>query len=131
MRLNTQELYRIIRFGFTGVIATLCHYLIYLVLLKWFSPFISYTGGYLVALVVNYLFTTYFTFQKNASTKNAFGFVISHLINYTLEIVVLEFLMFLTISEKVSGIITMVVVVPINYIILRFVYLYKKGYSKS
>lgn len=71
--------------------------------------------------------TTYFTFRQQPSKKNAAGFVTSHIINYLLEIGLLNLFLWLSVSQWLAPIIVMVIVVPINFLILRFVFLYKKN----
>jgi putative flippase GtrA len=118
----SEELGRIIRFGITGSLASLIHYGAYLVALIWTSATIAYTIGYGVGLCVNYVLTTFFTFHKQPSKKNAAGFVASHILNYLLEIGVLNAFLYLGMEERLAGIVTLVVVVPINFLLLRFVF---------
>ncbi len=125
-KLDKAELGRIVRFGVVGTTCTLIHYGIYLLLLLRFNPTIAYTGGYIVGFCCNYVFTTYFTFRQKSSIKNMVGFSFGHVINYFLEIGVLNLLIYLGIGENLSGIVTLVVVVPINFLILRIVYFLKR-----
>lgn len=126
MRVNREEIGRILRFGIVGTVSTLFHYGVYYLLLNWLNPSISYTGGYLAGFCVNYFLTTYFTFRAKSSIKNAAGFSISHVINYFLELGVLNLLIWWGMNERLAGIMTLVAVVPVNFIILRFVYLWKR-----
>ena len=124
------EFWRIFRFGITGTVCSLIHYGIYCLLLLYFNPTVSYSGGYLVGLVCNYALTTYFTFRQQPSRKNAAGFVSSHILNYLLEVGLLNLFLWMGISQWLSPILVMVIVVPINFLILRFVYLYRKKTEK-
>lgn len=117
-----EELGRIIRFGITGSLASLIHYGAYLVALIWTSATIAYTIGYGVGLCVNYVLTTFFTFHKQPSKKNAAGFVASHILNYLLEIGILNLLIHFAVDERLAGILVLIVVVPINFLLLRFVF---------
>lgn len=126
MKLNKKELGRIFRFGVTGGVSTLIHYGVYLFLLKWLNPSLSYTVGYIVGFCFNYILTTYFTFKSKTSVRNVAGFSLSHIINYFLELGVLNILLYWGMEKQLSGFVTMVVVVPINFLILRIVYLWKK-----
>ena len=121
------EFWRIFRFGITGSISSLIHYGAYCLALLYCHPTISYSIGYLVGLCCNYVMTTYFTFRQQPSKKNAAGFVTSHIINYLLEIGLLNLFLWLSVSQWLAPIIVMVIVVPINFLILRFVFLYKKN----
>lgn len=117
-----QELGRIVRFGITGTLSTLVHYSAYLLALLWVNATVAYTIGYGVGLCVNYVMTTFFTFHKQPSKKNAAGFVASHVVNYLLEIGVLNLFIYCGMEERLAGILTLIVVVPINFLILRFVF---------
>ena len=113
---------RIMRFGVTGSLSTGLHYCAYLLALLVFNATISYTIGYGVGLVFNYFMTTRFTFKKLSSKKNAAGFLGSHIINYLLEIGLLNLLMHFAIGKQLAGIMTLVMIVPINFLLLRFVF---------
>lgn len=108
-----------IRFGIVGTISTAVHYGVYLILLNWINPSISYTAGYAVGFCVNYLLSTYFTFRTKTSIKKAAGFSVSHIINYFLELGVLNLLLWFGMDKQLAGIITLVAVVPVNFILVR------------
>ena len=121
-----QELWRIVRFGITGTLSTLLHYGVYLLVLMWTVPAVAYTVGYGVGLCFNYVMTTFFTFRKAPSKRNAAGFVVSHVVNYLLELSVLYLFLWMGMDERLAGILTLIVVVPINFLILRFVFVRNK-----
>ncbi len=120
------EFWRIFRFGVTGTVSSLIHYVIYCVALSILNPTLSYTAGYLVGLVCNYGMTTFFTFSQQPSKKNAAGFAASHALNYLLEIALLHAFFILGAGELLAPVLVMIVVVPINFLILHFVYLHKR-----
>ena len=127
MRENwSKELGRIVRFGITGSLSTLIHYGAYLIALIWMVPTIAYTVGYGVGLCVNYIMTTFFTFKEHPSKKNAAGFVASHIVNYLLEIGILNLFLYYGMEKRLAGILVLIVVVPINFLILRFVFVRKQ-----
>lgn len=117
-----REVGRIIRFGITGSLSTLLHYGAYLLALLWVMPTVAYTIGYIVGLCFNYVMTTFFTFKDSPSKKNATGFVASHIVNYLLEIGILNLFLYYNMEKRLAGILVLIVVVPINYLILRFVF---------
>jgi len=81
-----------------------------------------------VGLLCNYGLTTYFTFKGKPSKNNVAGFVGSHILNYILEIGLLHLFLILGISKWLSPILVMVIVVPINFVLLRLVFVKgKKG----
>ncbi len=120
------EFWRIFRFGITGTVSSLIHYGAYCLALLYCGPTLSYSFGYLVGLVFNYVLTTYFTFRQQPSKKNAAGFVSSHALNYLLEVALLNLFLWAGTGKWLAPILVMVIVVPVNFLILRFVYLWKR-----
>lgn len=113
---------QIVRFGLVGTLSSAIHYGVYCLLLQATNPNISFTGGYAVALICNYFLTTFFTFRSQPSPANAAGFSLSHIVNYLLEIGLLNLFLFLNVGELLAPILVMVIVVPVNFLILHFVY---------
>lgn len=110
----------IFRYGMVGVLATGVHYGIYLLLNLWIWTWLAYTLGYALSFCMNYVLTNYFTFRTRPTVKNGAGFALSHLINYLLHILLLEFFLWLGISETLAPIPVYCIVIPLNYILLRF-----------
>lgn len=117
------DFWRILRFGITGTFCSAIHYGIYCFVL-WFFPHasIAYTAGYGVGLICNYALTTWFTFQKKPTKKNLAGFICSHLLNYLLEIGLLNLFLWFNFSRWLAPVMVMVIVVPVNFVLLRFVF---------
>lgn len=84
-----------------------------------------FTAGYAVGFVCNYFLTTFFTFRSKPSSRNAVGFGFSHLLNYLLEVGLLNLFLWIGFGEFLAPILVLIVVVPINFLILHFVYTYK------
>lgn len=126
IRVGKADFWRFVRFGITGCLAEGVHYGVYLLALLWLNPGVSYTIGYLVAMVFNYIMTTFFTFRRRPSGGNIAGFAASHALNYSLELGLLYAGMWLGLCEHWAGLVAMTVVVPINFLILRFVFIRKK-----
>lgn len=121
------ELGRIVRFGITGSLSVLIHYGVYLLALQWMSATLAYTVGYGVGLMVNYVMTAFFTFKKQPSRKNAVGFVFNHVVNYLMEIGLLNLMIHLGVKAQIAGILTLMLVVPVSFMILRFVFVGRKN----
>ena len=124
-----QDFWRLFRFGITGTLCSLIHYGVYCLFLLFTNTTIAYTAGYCVGLICNYALTTYFTFKGKPTKNNAAGLVGSHVINYLLEIGLLQFFLWLGASKWLSPILVMVIVVPINFFLLRFVFV-KNNHKK-
>ena len=107
--LQSSKLNEFIRFAIVGVIATIIHYCIYLLLLLIFRIIqeetiyanIAYTIGYLLSFLCNLWLTSHFTFREKLNFKRSGGFALSHIINYLLHIAFLTF--FLWMAFRTSG----------------------------
>lgn len=111
-----------IRFCIVGGLATLIHYGIYLLLQLWIWVWLAYTLGYAISFCVNYLLTNYFTFRTRPTTKNGVGFVVSHVINYSLHMILLELFLWMGLSSELAPIPVYVIVPIVNFLILRYVF---------
>ena len=127
---ENNKLREFVRFCIVGVIAAGIHYLVYFLLQLidggsvWLS--IAYTIGYIVSLVCNFFLTTYFTFRSKVSVKKAAGFSFSHIVNYTLHIVLFNLFISFGIDRLIAPILVLFIAVPTNFTILHFVYRKKK-----
>lgn len=127
---KNEKLHEFVRFCIVGMIASAIQYLVYYLLQLidggqlWLS--IAYTIGYVVSLVCNFFMTTYFTFRSKVSVGKTAGFGFSHIINYTLHMVLLNLFLSLGIHRLIAPILVLMIVVPTNFTILHFVYHKKK-----
>lgn len=120
--MNKKYILEFSRFAIVGLIATLIHYLVYIFLLSRISANIAFTVAYLISLLVNYCFTVKFTFKSKSNVKKGFGFIGSHLINYLAQIILLNLFVHLGVNESIAPVPVYMVVVPMNFLLLRFVF---------
>lgn len=120
--------YRFLRFGLVGIIASAIHYGIYalLIMLRQDAN-IAYTAGFVISLCCNYILTTYFTFRQNPNKRNVTGFIASHILNYFVEIALLNLFLWIGFSEWVAPILDMAIAACINFLVLQFAFLYKRA----
>ena len=111
-----------IRFAIVGVIATLIHYGIYLLLKLVISTYISYTTGYLISLMINFILTAKFTFKTGTSVNKGVGFILSHVVNYGLHIFLLNLFLEIGISSTYAPIPVYGIAIPVNFILVRLVF---------
>lgn len=116
-----------LRFAMTGTIATAIHYSVYWLLLLVMAHTIAYTIGYVVSLVFNYILTSRFTFQSKTNVQNGIGFLGSHLINYTLQVTLLNIFVSMGISKPLAPIPVYCIAIPVNFFILKFVFNKTRG----
>lgn len=117
-----KSLYEIIRFGVTGSVATLVHYAVYLIARMLISASFAFSLGYVISFVLNYFMSARFTFRKKTSKKNVVGFCFAHLINYLLQISLLNVFIYLGVPERVAPIPVYCVSIPVNFLVVRFVF---------
>lgn len=111
-----------IRFAMVGVFATIIHYGIYYILLNLINVNIAYTIGYLISFCCNFWLSAKFTFKADPTTKRGLGFAISHLINYVLQMLVLNVSIKMGIPEPFAPIPVYAICIPVNFLLVRFVF---------
>lgn len=125
---NDPKTYEFLRFSIVGTVAAGIHYVVYYFCQKIMEVNIAYTIGYFTSFTVNFMLTSYFTFRTGPSTKKAVGFGFSHLINYTLHIILLNLFLWCGVSRLIAPVFVLMFVVPINFTLLHFVF--KKQHLK-
>lgn len=123
---DKEKLFEFIRFCFVGTIAAGIHYGIYYLLQVYINVNVAYTTGYLISLVCNFFLTTYLTFHSAPSIKKVIGFGGSHLVNYLIHMFLFNFFLYIGISRILAPILVLAVAVPINFLLLRWVFKHKK-----
>lgn len=123
---NRKKFLQFIRFGAVGLVASGIHYGIYYLLLTKTNVNVAYTTGYLISMLCNFFLTSYLTFRTHPSAGKAIGFCISHLINYLLHLLLLNIFLSVGISKTLAPILVLTVAVPINFFLLRFVFISRK-----
>ena len=111
-----------VRFGIVGVIATIIHYVIYYLLCKIINVNIAYTLGYLISFCCNFWLSARFTFRTKATTKRGIGFALSHLINYGMQILVLNIALKIGVPQIWAPIPVYMICIPINFLLVKFVF---------
>ncbi|WP_308743921.1 GtrA family protein [uncultured Bacteroides sp.] len=115
-----------VRFGVVGVIATVLHYGIYYCLKSVANVNVAYAVGYIISFIVNFYLTSYFTFGTSPSWKKLAGMGGAHLINFLLHMILLNIFLYLGISKTWAPIPVFAIVIPVNFLLVRFVFKHKK-----
>jgi len=118
--IGRERIYEMMRFGMVGVAATAIHYGIYYVLLGYFNPSVSYTVGYCVSFLCNYVLSSLFTFRVSLCVGGLFRFAISHVINYLVGVLLLNVFIWLGMPAEWAPLPVFMLVVPINFLLVRF-----------
>jgi putative flippase GtrA len=129
-----------VRFVLVGAIGTGVQYGIYYLLLGVFQNqgeltnikiSLAFTTGFVIEMICNYLMTSYYTFKKRPSLKNASGFILGRTLNYFIQMLFLHILMWLHMSTEWSGIVAIALAGIINYFMLLPFYRDKKRNSHT
>lgn len=126
-----QQLGEVMRFGIVGVTATLLQYLIYRLLLRLAFRLdveadthtictMAMTISYVVSFIYNFIASTRFTFRVKANVRRGAGFLFSHVVNYSMQMLTLNLFLLLGVSEQWAPIPMFCVCVPINFLLVRF-----------
>ena len=126
-----RQLGEIVRFAIVGVLATLLQYLIYWILIQFIGDDVSkaksqfyssaaMTVGYVISFIFNFIASTRFTFRVKANVKRGAGFAFSHVVNYLLQMVTLNFFLWLGLSKQIAPIPMFCICVPVNFLLVRF-----------
>ena len=83
---------------------------------------IAYTIGYIISWLCNFYLSAHFTFKEKTSVKRGIGFALSHGVNYLLHLIFLNFFLWLGVSESLAPIPVFCIVIPINFLLVRFVF---------
>lgn len=117
--MNSATLREAIRFCIVGVLATIVHYGIYLLLKGIINVSVAYTIGYVISFIGNFVLTNVYTFKTQATAKKGIGFVICHVINYLLHIGLLNVFIWMGVPSSLAPIPVYCIVVPVNFLLVR------------
>ena len=124
-----------VRFVLVGALGTGVQYGIYYLLLDFFQGHwpeveiltsVAFTAGFLIEMICNYFLTSFYTFKMRPTWKNAGGFLLGRTVNYFIQLLFLNVLIWLHLSEEISGILAIMLAGVINYFVLRPFYKDKK-----
>lgn len=121
-----QQLGEVVRFAIVGAAATVIQYGIYWALLHWMSPTAAMTIGYAVSFAFNFIASTRYTFRVEASAKRGAGFVVSHIVNYALQMAVLNAAIWTGVPKLWAPVPMFCVCVPVNFLLVRYFLKVKK-----
>lgn len=140
------------RFFVVGIAATLVHLMVYIALNHLFglseenklALTITYSIGYIVSFIGNYILSLKWTFRTEGNVKKGLGFAFSHAVNYGMHIGLLNLFLYLGVGglmvrclqavvpwlvamfpilghgEDIVPFAVYVIVVPVNFLLVRF-----------
>lgn len=116
---NKANMVEFIKFVIIGTIATGIHYSIYLLLDKYIGFNISYSLGYALSFIFNYVASNYFTFKTKPSADGGIKFIGAHVFNYFLQIALLNIYVMLGIPKLIAPFFVYCICVPTNYFLVK------------
>ncbi|GAF68111.1 unnamed protein product, partial [marine sediment metagenome] len=111
-----------VKFVIAGGINTGVTYLIYLFVLLFTSYPVAFTVSYVAGIVIAYPLNSLFVFRVRLSLKKSLQFPIVYLVQYGLNMGLLYLFIDLAgLAEKIAPLLAIVIVVPITFLMIRFV----------
>lgn len=108
------------RFVITGCVVTIVQYGVYWALNDMMTVATAWTLAYMVSFCCNYVLTTRFTFHVKPTRQRAVSFACGHVVNWSLQMALLHFFIYLGIDKSWAPLPMYIVVMPINFIVIRF-----------
>ena len=122
MNMNKEAIGEMVRFSIVGVLVTAIHYGVYWLLQLVMNVNIAWTAGYVAGFIVNYYLSAFYIFRKKTSVKNGAGFGMAHVVNYLLQMVLLNFFIWIGLSAEMAPVGIYAVSIPVNFLLVRFVF---------
>lgn len=120
--LRRETMGEMIRFALVGGLATLLHWALYWLLLLVTVAYIAYSIAYLISFLFNFLATSYITFRSHPTWMRLWGMTGAHAVNYVVHIILLAIILHLGVPERWAPIPVFCVAVPINFLLVRYVF---------
>ncbi len=122
MKLTKEQIGEMVRFSIVGVLITVIHYVVYWLLQLVINVNIAWTAGYIAGFVVNYYLSARYIFREKATAQNGAGFGGAHLVNYFLQMGLLNFFLWLGWSAEWAPVGVYAISIPVNFLLVRFVF---------
>ena len=112
-----------IRFIFVGCANTATSYLVYLFFNLFLSYRIAFTVGYLAGLLLSYFLHANWVFNKGASWKSLALFPLVYVIQYTMSIFLLGYIVeTLNVNENIAFVPVVIVTIPITFLLSKYLF---------
>ena len=122
LNISKEAIGEMIRFAIVGTLVTVIHYGVYWLLQLVMNVNIAWTAGYIAGFIFNYYMSAYYIFHKKTSAKNGAGFGVAHIVNYLLQMALLNFFIWIGLSAEMAPVGVYAVSIPVNFLLVRFVF---------
>lgn len=95
-------------------------YGVYLLLVGHTHVAVANTVGYIVSFVFNFYASTRFTFRVKATARRGAGFILSHVVNYLLQMGTLALFIGIGVPKSLAPIPMFCICVPVNFLLVRY-----------
>lgn len=111
-----------LRFLLIGLVNTVATYILYLFLLQFLHYSYAYTITFVVGVVLSYFLTSIFVFKAKLSIRKGISYPLVYLVQYLVGLLVLHICVkMLGLPAWFSGIVVVLVAVPITFVLSRFI----------
>lgn len=111
-----------IRFLVVGCMNTLLTYLLYLILLLFFSYNVAYSCSYIGGIIFSYYLNVLFVFKKKVEWKSFLQFPLVYIFQYVISMSIINILViYWGIMQTVAPIIAIIVTIPITFLLSKIV----------
>ena len=113
-------IYQFARFIIVGGMSVIIQYSIYFLLQKIGILYnIAYTIGYIISFIFNFIVSNLFTFKVEFSLKRGIKFGSAHLLNYFLQMILLNLIIGINVSSMIAPIFVFIISIPTNFIFVK------------
>lgn len=131
MKLTKEMIGEMVRFAVVGTLVTVIHYVVYWALQLVINVNLAWTAGYIAGFVFNYYMSAKYIFREKASVENGAGFGGAHVVNYFLQMGLLNLFLWWGWSQEMAPVGVYAVSIPVNFLLVRFVFKHFKRSEKS
>ncbi len=117
---ETGLIHEVFRFGLVGGVSVLCLYGVYYLLLNYTNHSLAYSIGYFISFLLNYFLSVAFTFKVKSQSDKFLGFAFSHIVNFTLQILLLNIFVYIGVRKQLAPFPVLAICVPTNFALVRY-----------
>ncbi len=111
-----------IKYLLSGGFNTLVTYLMYLLLLNIMNYNMAYSISYVAGILLSYYLNSVFVFQEKISLRKFIKYPVVYIVQYLINLVLLNILIeYAGLSTKIVPIITIVITIPITFLLTKFI----------
>ncbi len=95
------------------------------------NVYIAYSFAYFISFLLNFFLSSFFTFKVKPDWLKLFGMIGAHIVNYLIHIGLFRLVLMLGIDKVYAPIPVLAIAVPLNFLMVRFVFKRKDRNNES